>query len=549
MKLVTNGRLITRDESAQGYFEHGAVAFEGTKIVEVGEEAMLRAKYPDAEIIDAKGGVIMPAFINAHTHIYSALARGLSIVGNNPTNFYEVLDGTWWAIDRHLMMDGTRASATALYIDSIKQGVTTIFDHHASYGEIPGTLHTIAEESKRLGLRSCLCYEVSDRDGEEKCLQAIQENADFITECEKNKDPMLAAMFGGHALFTISDKTFDRMVAANNGRTGYHIHVSEGMNDVYDSLQNYGRRPVQRLQDHGILGPKTILGHCIHVNTAEMEIIKETGTMVVNNPESNMGNAIGICPVLQLHKRGILLGMGTDAYTNDMLESLKVALCSQRSQNCLPNVGWCEVTDMLFKNNAKIGEKYFPDTLGVLKPGAAADIIVMDYKPFTPFSDENIDGHMIFGMTGRQCQTTIAGGKLLICARNALIEHGFRLQHLARRVERELFRVQTQDLAVLILAARADHALEQGDVLETDLLLHAGGALFDDLGLAIGLVDLVVRLRLGLCDLVGERHAQQEQFADSGVDRVDVLADGCKLTHSRSPPSEDPPERPRTRPR
>ena len=182
MKLVTNGRLITRDASAQGYFEHGAVAFEGTKIVEVGEEAMLRAKYSGAEIIDAKGGVIMPAFINAHTHIYSALARGLSIVGNNPTNFYEVLDGTWWAIDRHLMMDGTRASAAALYIDSIKQGVTTIFDHHASYGEIPGTLHTIAEESKRLGLRSCLCYEVSDRDGEEKCLQAIQENADFITE-------------------------------------------------------------------------------------------------------------------------------------------------------------------------------------------------------------------------------------------------------------------------------------------------------------------------------------------------------------------------------
>ena len=97
-----------------------------------------------------------------------------------------------------------------------------------------------------------------------------------------------------------------------------------------------------------------------------------------------------------------------------MLESLKVALCSQRSQNCLPNVGWCEVTDMLFKNNAKIGEKYFPDTLGVLKAGAAADIIVMDYKPYTPFSDENIDGHMIFGMTGRQCQTTMINGRILM---------------------------------------------------------------------------------------------------------------------------------------
>ena len=181
MNLVINGRLITRDTEGKGYYEHGAVAYEGSKIVEVGEESALRRKYPDAHCIDARGGVIMPALINAHTHIYSALARGLSIVGNNPTNFYEVLDGTWWAIDRKLMMDGTRASATALYMDSIKQGVTTIFDHHASYGEIPGTLHTIAEESKRLGLRSCLCYEVSDRDGEEKCLQAIQENADFIT--------------------------------------------------------------------------------------------------------------------------------------------------------------------------------------------------------------------------------------------------------------------------------------------------------------------------------------------------------------------------------
>ena len=417
MTLVFNGRLITRDDQAQGYYEHGALAYEGSKIVEVGEEAEMLAKYPHAQRIDARGGVIMPAFINAHTHIYSALARGLSIKGNNPTNFYEVLDGTWWAIDRKLTMEGTRASADALYIDCIKQGVTTIFDHHASYGEIPGTLHTIAESAKKIGIRSCLCYEVSDRDGEEKCLQAIQENADWIAECEKAKDPMLAAMFGGHALFTISDKTFDRMAAANAGRTGYHIHVSEGMNDVYDSLQNYGRRPVQRLQDHGILGPKTILGHCIHVNSAEIELIKNTGTMVVNNPESNMGNAVGICPVLPLYRAGILLGMGTDAYTNDMLESLKVALCSQRSNACLPNIAWCEVTDMLFKNNARIGAKYFPDPLGVLRPGAAADIIVMDYRPFTPFSDKNIDGHMIFGMTGRQCQTTIANGRVLMLDR------------------------------------------------------------------------------------------------------------------------------------
>ena len=413
MQLITNGLLITRDP-AHPYYEHGAVAFSGTKIVEAGEECLLRTRYPDAHMIDAKGGVIMPAFINAHTHIYSALARGLSIRGNNPTNFLQVLEGTWWAIDRKLTLAGTKASAQALYIDCIKQGVTTIFDHHASYCQIPGSLFTIAEVAMDMGIRSCLCYEVSDRDGEEKCLEAIQENEQFLAWCQQAQDPMLRAMFGGHALFTLSDRTFERMAQANNGRTGYHIHVSEGMNDVYDSLRNYGRRPVQRLQDHGILGPKTILGHCIHVNTAEIELLKETGTMVVNNPESNMGNAVGTCPVLPLFRHGVLVGLGTDAYTNDMLESAKAALCVQRANACLPNVGWQEVTDMLFRNNAEIAGRYFPEPLGVLRPGAAADIIVMDYKPFTPFSGENLDGHMLFGMTGRQCQTTIANGKVLM---------------------------------------------------------------------------------------------------------------------------------------
>ncbi|MBR6825571.1 MAG: amidohydrolase family protein, partial [Oscillospiraceae bacterium] len=211
MYILANGRLITRSQT-NPYLPDGGVVIDGTKILETGTTQELRAKYPQAEFIDAKGGVIMPAFINAHTHIYSALARGLSIKGYNATNFYEVLDGQWWAIDRKLMLSGTKASADALYIDCIKQGVTTIFDHHASYGEIPGSLFEIAKSAKEFGIRSCLCYEVSDRDGEEKCLQGIKENADFITYCEEQKDPMLAAMFGGHALFTISDKTFERMV-------------------------------------------------------------------------------------------------------------------------------------------------------------------------------------------------------------------------------------------------------------------------------------------------------------------------------------------------
>ena len=412
MLLIGNGRLITRDP-ALPYLADGAVAVEGEVIKEVGALADLKAKYPDARFVDAKGGVIMPGLINAHTHIYSGLARGLAIEGNNPTNFLEVLEGTWWNIDRHLTLDGTRASAYATVLDCIRDGVTTIFDHHASFCEIPGSLFAIKDVCQELGMRACLCYEVSERDGEEKTLQSIRENADFAKWAKEENSDMIKAMFGGHALFTISDKTFEKMVEANNGMTGFHIHVAEGMNDVYDSLRNYGCRPVNRLLYNGILGDRTLLGHCIHISPAEMDIIKETGTMVVNNPESNMGNAVGCSPVLQMFQKGITVGMGTDAYTHDMLESLKVFLIIQRHNACLPNVGWCEAMDMLFKNNAAIAAKYFEKPLGVLKSGAAADVIVMDYKPFTPFSEENIDGHMLFCMMGKNCRTTIINGKVL----------------------------------------------------------------------------------------------------------------------------------------
>ena len=258
-----------------------------------------------------------------------------------------------------------------------------------------------------------LLFNLGAKRSDKKRDAAIRENGDFISWCRKERDPLLAAMFGGHALFTLSDATLDAMVKENDGRTGFHIHVAEGMDDVYDSLRSYGCRPVNRLLYNGILGERTLLGHCIHVSPAEMDIIRQTGTMVVNNPESNMGNAVGCAPVLQMLAKGITVGLGTDAYTHDMLESLKVFLLIQRHNAVLPNVGFSEAMAMLFDNNRQIAAKYFRKPLGVLKRGAAADVVVMDYPTFTPFSQENADGHILFGMMGRSCRTTVINGRVL----------------------------------------------------------------------------------------------------------------------------------------
>ena len=182
----------------------------------------------------------------------------------------------------------------------------------------------------------------------QKCRESIEENSEFIDYCAKKNSPMIKAMFGMHAAFTLSDKTLSECVRLNDGRTGFHIHVAEGMDDVKDSLENHGMRTVNRLYEAGILGRKTILGHCIHVDGDEMELIRATDSMVVNNPESNMGNAVGCSPVLKLFEKGILVGLGTDAYTNDMLESLKAALAIQRHNAKLPNVGVCSAGSVPF---------------------------------------------------------------------------------------------------------------------------------------------------------------------------------------------------------
>ena len=416
MLLVGNGRVITRDP-ARPYIERGAVAIDGELIACVGEESALKERYPDAAYVDARGGVIMPGLVNCHTHIYSGLARGLSIKGCDPRNFLENLEQQWWKIDDNLTLDGTRASAYATILESLRNGVTTIFDHHASFCEIPGSLFAIKDVAEETGIRACLCYETSDRRGDEKRDQAIAENAAFArwaAEQQSSGNHMIAAMFGGHATFTLSDETMDKMAEANAGLTGFHIHVCEGMNDVWDSREKRGGiPPVERLLQHGLLGPRTMLGHCIHVTPAEMEIIKETGTHVVNNPESNMNNAVGIAPVLEFWRRGIPVHLGTDAYTHDMLESLKVFIIAQRHNAAMPNVGWAEDMGMLFQNNPAMASAYFGREIGALKPGAAADVIVMDYPFFTPFSDENVDGHMLFGMMGRSCRTTIVNGRVL----------------------------------------------------------------------------------------------------------------------------------------
>lgn len=225
---------------------------------------------------------------------------------------------------------------------------------------------------------------------------------------------MIAGMMGMHAQFTISDETMELAAANKPDGAGYHIHVAEGIEDLHHCLKHYGKRIVDRLMDWDILGEKTLLGHCIYINGHEMDLIRDTNTMVVHNPESNMGNACGCPPTMELVHRGILTGLGTDGYTHDMTESFKVANVLHKHHLCDANAAWGEVPQMLFYNNAKIANRYFKQELGVLKEGAAGDVIIVDYNPLTPLGADNANGHILFGMNGSKVVTTVANGKVLM---------------------------------------------------------------------------------------------------------------------------------------
>ncbi|MEL7564641.1 MAG: putative aminohydrolase SsnA [Dehalobacterium sp.] len=420
MLLIANGMVLTLGKSNQ-VIPDGGVLIQDSKIIEVGQTQDLHNRFPGAEYIDARGKIIMPGMINTHMHLYSTFARGMDAKSRPPQNFGDILEGLWWKLDKLLTLDDVYYSGLMPLIECIKTGTTTIIDHHASPMAITGSLSTLAKAAKETGVRAAFCYEVSDRDGKEITEEGIKENVDFIASCQANPDPMVAGMFGLHASFTLSDQTLNKCrEEAKRLGAGFHLHVAEGKEDLEDSLTKYGVRVVERLEKFEVLGPKTIAVHCVHINDHEIDLLKTSQTQVVHNPESNMGNAVGVTPVLKMLSHGVKVGLGTDGYTCDMFESGKVANVLHKHAAANPSVAWGEVPQMLYGNNPEIASDLFSGKFGELTKGAWADVIVVDYVPPTPIGPDNWSGHLLFGVSGRSVESTVINGQVRMRDRKLL---------------------------------------------------------------------------------------------------------------------------------
>eukprot|EP00163_Fabomonas_tropica_P004547 TRINITY_DN139_c0_g1_i3.p1 TRINITY_DN139_c0_g1~~TRINITY_DN139_c0_g1_i3.p1 ORF type:complete len:464 (+),score=36.50 TRINITY_DN139_c0_g1_i3:423-1814(+) len=363
-----------------------------------------------------------------------------------PTDFLDILQTLWWKLDRALTLPDVELSTSVSLVSAIKAGTTTIIDHHSSPNCIAGSLDRCEDALRAAGLKGVLCYEVSDRDGEERTQQGIEENIRYIEKCYgyqagagagaegRNRD--MGAMFGLHASFTLSRATLQlcaqRVAAVSSalGREiGFHIHVGEGSADRSENAKKGQPSPIHLLHQMNILQPRTVLVHCVDVSAEELAVVGSAPVLVAHAPTSNMNNGVGTAPVKATLNHNIPVLLGTDGITYNMIQESKFAFFAHKEE-CQrqhreeepppPHALSAEEVMAMLSENGKLASSYLPRDVGTLIPGSSADIIVLDYDPPTSFTDGNFAWHMMFGLDPGACMTTIVNGRVLMLNRQVL---------------------------------------------------------------------------------------------------------------------------------
>lgn len=407
--LITNARVVTLDDENR-IFENGGVYIEDTKIVDVGNFDI--ESYTPDRTIDADGKLVMPGLIIAHHHLYSTFARGFTPPGPPATNFDENLRFLWWKLDSVLDTDDVYYSALLALMDAALSGCTTVIDHHASPACCDGSLDWVERAFTDLGLSGCLCYEVSDRN---RRGEGVEENERYIRKLQEFGDGQMAALFGMHASMTLSDETLQRCAAVGNDLgTGFHVHAAEDRIDVERTKDQYGMRVLDRFHDVGITGEKTIFVHGTHLEPGELELLHDTGSMLVSNPESNMNNGLPVSPVLDILDHGVLVGIGTDGMSSHPISQARAMYMHQRTLHQDPTLAFVEACEILLRNNPRICNRLFADPRGALAAGQLADVVIYNYVPFTPLNADTFYGHLLFGLGFSRVHTTVARGNMIV---------------------------------------------------------------------------------------------------------------------------------------
>jgi putative selenium metabolism protein SsnA len=386
------------------------------------------AEAGDAAQRDCSGCLVIPGNVCAHTHLYSALARGMPYELAPPENFLQILQRVWWRLDRALDDETVRASALVGGMEALLSGTTTLVDHHASPNAIDGSLDVIEEALSSLGVRSVLCYETSDRDGAERAEAGLTENRRFVERVRREQLLLTRAMIGAHASFTLSDETLTACAeAAHADGVGLHVHAAEDEVDERDSTSLHDMRVAERLALAGALDERTLLAHGVHLSEEEVELVHIARSTLAHNARSNMNNAIGRARPSALDTR---VALGTDGIGSDMFEESRAAYFRLREDD--PRTGGDWTLRRLAEGARLAGTIFGEPALGRIEPGAPADLVVLDYSAPAPLDARSFPGHWVFGLASRCVRDVMVAGEWVV-------------------LDRRLTRVDQQELAARAL--------------------------------------------------------------------------------------------------
>ena len=409
MNIFENVRIIHFHPGSVS--EPTDVAVDGGKIAAVGSG--LAAKYPGATR-DATGGYVSPGIVCSHNHFYSALARGLMVNIKPSKDFAQQLVNLWWRLDRALDEGITRSSGLVGAAEAVMGGVTSVVDHHASPAFIDGSLDVLKEGFETVGLRGVLCYEATDRNGAEGAAAGVTENLRFAKAVDaaraRGEAPLVEAAIGAHAPFTVDERTLADLagVCKSTGR-GLHIHVAEDKFDAVDSRYRFGKDIAVRLDDAGLLGPKTILGHGLYLSRDEVDLVNDRDCFLAHNARSNMNNNVGYNSQLPLYRNAVL---GTDGIGSDMIMEANFAFFKHHDAG---GTLWMDAFLKMLQDGNRLLERYFPGKkFGRVEAGYEADLAFWDYDPPTPLLGDNVAGHAAFGLSSRMVRSTMVNGRFTV---------------------------------------------------------------------------------------------------------------------------------------
>ena len=389
----------------------GDLSFKDGRIISIDEKefdlASLSKKETD-EDIDAKGRVLTIPNVNYHDHIYSRLAKGLNIKGDM-SNFPNILKNLWWKLDSLLDLDMVKASAQMAAIESIKNGVTYIIDHHSSPNSAMNSLQTISDELQKFNIRNILCFETTDRNGKALKDKGLEENINFLENCTNENSKSL---LGLHASFTLDDETLaEAEELVSKKKWGVHVHLCEDKSDVEVSQEKYLSSPVHRLTKYNLLNKKSIVAHGIHLEKEDFSLLADSGASLVINIDSNMNNSVSL-QKYKLIPRDIPILVGTDGMHSNTARSFKELFLQIRNAGLSFDDAFGFIIKSYF-DQLKFIKQYFDDFTS-LQIGDRADFIIWDYVPPTPINKDNYWGHYIYGILERQVETAIQNGEVIM---------------------------------------------------------------------------------------------------------------------------------------